>query len=134
MIIQPVALELILDTGHLTPLAAELRYSPDDPYAVTLDITRPDDTHAVWTFARDLLADGISAVGTVGEGDVMVRRHSTDAVTVHLSTPEGTADFVIDPEAVATLLCTSYVMVPEGMERDHMDMDAELAREFGEAA
>lgn len=133
-IIQPVGLELIRGDGKLTPLPAVLVYRADDPYAVHLDVTNPDGSHEIWAFARELLADGISAVGIVGDGEVRVQRHPSGVITLHLTSPEGRADLAIDIEGIEALLSASYLMVPEGMESEHLGMEAELASLFGEAA
>lgn len=133
-IIQPVDLELIQEDGRLTPLPAVLEYRTGDPYAVVLDITNPDGSHTLWLFARDLLADGISHPGTVGDGDVRVQRHRSGVITLHLSTPEGRTDLAIDCEGVEALLSASYLMVPGGTESEHLDMGAGLAGILGEAA
>ena len=52
-----------------TPLAAELRYDPADPYAVSLAFLK-DDRELVWVFGRDLLLRGLCEPS--GDGDVHV--------------------------------------------------------------
>ena len=52
-----------------------LHYDPTDPYAVRVDIAGPD-RDVSWTFARDLLADGLRSMTAVGEGDVRVQATS----------------------------------------------------------
>lgn len=52
-----------------------LHYDLADPYAVRIDITGPD-RHHTWTFARDLLADGLRSMTAVGEGAVRVQATS----------------------------------------------------------
>ena len=52
-----------------------LRYDPADPYAVRIDVAGPD-RDVSWTFARDLLADGLRSMTAVGEGAVRVQATS----------------------------------------------------------
>lgn len=52
-----------------TPLEAELRYDPADPYAVAMAFLRGGH-EVVWVFARDLLLRGVTE--PVGDGDVHV--------------------------------------------------------------
>ena len=55
---QPVHLELIDSSGAATPIEAELRYDPADPYAVTT-VFKTGASQVRWTFGRELLAEGL---------------------------------------------------------------------------
>src|SRR5437764_2109809 len=64
-------LSLTVSTGTAeAELDAELRYDPADPFAVTLAIGTEFGEPVIWTFARDLLASGVTAV--TGEGDISI--------------------------------------------------------------
>ena len=81
-----------------------------------------------WTFARQLLGDGVSA--PVGEGDVQVWPSSTEgdpAVCLSLSSPSGRALFEVPLAGLVEFLTQTYAAVPTGSEADHVDVDAELA-------
>lgn len=54
------------------PADVQLRYDPEDPFAVTVVVSRGAQ-RMTWVFARDLLADGIRSVAPLGEGDVRVQ-------------------------------------------------------------
>ncbi|WP_148574052.1 SsgA family sporulation/cell division regulator [Nocardioides caldifontis] len=52
-----------------------LTYEPTDPYAVTVRV-HADTGTTTWTFARDLLADGLRSMVPLGEGQVRVQATS----------------------------------------------------------
>ena len=52
-----------------------LTYDPADPYAVTVRV-HADSGTTTWTFARDLLADGLRSMVPLGEGTVRVQATS----------------------------------------------------------
>ncbi|MEO6205824.1 MAG: SsgA family sporulation/cell division regulator [Mycobacteriales bacterium] len=126
-------LRLVVAAGASLPVSATLRYDVDDPYAVTVAFntsdSRSDDTEVVeWTFARALLADGVSA--SAGQGDVRAwpAVASGEAVVcLSLSSPSGTALFELPTRALVEFLTRTFVSVPTGAESDHLDLDAELA-------
>lgn len=64
-------------------IPVELAYDSDDPYAVETTFHLPGDAPVTWTFARELLLDGLS--GPSGEGDVHIAPVA----------PEGLSDVVI---------------------------------------
>ena len=64
-----------------------LRYDPADPYAVHIDVAGPD-RHLSWTFARDLLADGLRSMTAVGEGAVRVQATSVLTEISFAATPD----------------------------------------------
>ena len=81
-----------------------------------------------WTFARQLLTDGVAA--PAGEGDVQVWPSSTagsSVVCLSLSSPSGRALFEVPLAELAEFLGRTYASVPTGSEADHVDVDAELA-------
>ncbi|WP_063792412.1 SsgA family sporulation/cell division regulator [Streptomyces atriruber] len=131
-ITQPLGLAVIHASG-VTPVSAVLVYDQRDPYAVLLDIEDGGGAHT-WAFARNLLADGISAPGDVGEGDVKIMRHEDGTVFIAFSSDQGAALAEADPDDIDAFLTKSYTAVPEGTEREHLAIDAGLAALFGEAA
>jgi hypothetical protein len=81
-----------------------------------------------WTFARQLLTDGVA--GPVGEGDVQVWPSSNAGarvVCLALSSPSGKALFEIPLPDLVEFLGRTYSAVPTGQEAAHVDVDAELA-------
>ncbi|WP_143172540.1 SsgA family sporulation/cell division regulator [Actinacidiphila paucisporea] len=78
---------LMLSEEHLVPVAAELVYRPRDPLAVSMVLCGPDGVEAAWTFAWQILAQGL--VAPAGEGDLRVRpvpaRGTTPAVELRMT-------------------------------------------------
>ena len=89
----PLALSLLSADGAELPLAAELRYSSQDPLAVEALFDDGGDEPVRWVFARDLLSSGLDHRS--GDGDVVVwPTHDADgtrAVHLRLRSPHGDA-------------------------------------------
>lgn len=125
-------LRLVVPGSSALPVRASMRYDVSDPYAVTVAFyTGPVDASGdvvEWTFARQLLTDGVSA--PVGEGDVQVWPSSSagaPVVCLALSSPSGKALFEVPLPELVDFLGTTYAAVPTGGESVHVDVDAELA-------
>ncbi|MEV7012017.1 SsgA family sporulation/cell division regulator [Streptosporangium sp. NPDC051022] len=114
-----------------TPLAAVLSYSAADPYAVRLAFIQGSRETTVYGFARSLLADGL--YDPAGEGDVLVGPHTDyePYLVLTLRPAEGYpfACYVVR-EAIEAFVEKSYRLVPMG--REHLDIDAAIARILGE--
>jgi len=125
-------LRLVVPGASALPVRAAMRYDVADPYAVQVAFyTGPSDGNGdvvEWTFARQLLTDGVSA--PVGEGDVQVWPSSSSGqpvVCLALSSPSGKALFEIPLSELVDFLSRTYAAVPTGGESAHVDVDAELA-------
>jgi len=124
-------LRLVVPGANSLPVRAGLSYDAHDPYAVTVAFhTGSGGTGEIvqWTFARQLLTDGVSA--PVGQGDVQVWPASGEGdgiVCLSLSSPSGKALFEIPVSELVEFLTMTYAAVPTGSESDHVDVDAELA-------
>jgi hypothetical protein len=124
-------LRLVVPGASALPVRASMRYDIADPYAVQVSFyTGSGDTSEVveWTFARQLLTDGVSS--PVGEGDVQVWPSSSGTqpvVCLALSSPSGKALFEVPLPALVDFLGTTYAAVPTGGESAYVDVDAELA-------
>lgn len=125
-------LALVAPDGQGLPVPAVLRYESVDPYAVHVGFRTGADEIVEWTFARQLLGDGITR--RVGEGDVQVwplgpseTRGHESVVCLSLCSPSGAALFEAPLGAVATFLSRTYGTCPVGSESDFVDVDAELA-------
>lgn len=124
-------LRLMVPGAASLPVRAGLLYDPTDPYAVQVTFhTGPGSDGEIvdWTFARQLLTDGVSA--PVGEGDVQVwPSHSAGLQTVclSLSSPSGKAVFEVPLPELVEFLGRTYAAVPTGAESQHVNVDAELA-------
>lgn len=130
-----ITLELLDTNGTATPLAAELCYETRDPYAVAACFGT-GLTNIRWTFARELLAEGL--YDPTGDGDVHVwpcldpRGH---AVTIiELSSPDGEALMQARSEDVSDFLRRTEMVVPRGAEEQHLDIDGALDKIFASDA
>ena len=126
-------LGLVVPGATSLPVRAGLSYDATDPYAVTVAFhtgsAKEDGGDVVqWTFARQLLTDGVTA--PVGQGDVQVWPSTTGGepvVCLSLSSPSGKALFEVPLPELVEFLTLTYEAVPTGAESDHVDVDAELA-------
>lgn len=126
-----VDLRLLVPGTAALPISADLRYDVTDPYAVRISFhTGPDGNGDVvqWTFARQLLSQGVAA--PAGKGDVQVWPSTSGGqpiVCLSLSSPSGQALFELPLVDLAQFLGATYEAVPTGGESAHVDVDAELA-------
>lgn len=122
-------LRLVVPGGASLPVLAGIRYDAADPYAVHVTFHTGGDRGTVeWSFARQLLTDGLTQA--TGEGDVRVWPSHVDGVAtvfLALSSPSGQAVFEVALHELAEFLTSSYTAVPTGCESDFIDLDAELA-------
>jgi hypothetical protein len=123
-----LALRLVVPGSSPVPVSAAMRYDSSDPYAVHVGFRTGGDEVVEWTFARQLLTDGVTH--PVGDGDVRVwPAPETRGQLVHLSlsSPSGHALFEIPLGGLVEFLTRTYSAVPTGAESAHVDLDAELA-------
>ncbi len=128
LITTELSLQLVVPGAASLPVSAEYRYDPADPYAVHVGFRTGEDEVVEWTFARQLLADGVTH--PVGEGDVQVWPSAEDGdhcVCLSLSSPSGSALFEMPLAGLVEFLTRTYAAVPTGSESDFVDIDAELA-------
>lgn len=121
-------LRLVVPGSTSLPVLADLTYDVADPYAVRVAFHTGGPDVVEWTFARQLLTEGVARPG--GEGDVQVwpsHSGSRPIVCIALSSPSGRALFEAPLGEVVEFLTRTYALVPTGSESDHVDVDAELA-------
>jgi hypothetical protein len=124
-------LRLVVPGAASLPVRADLVYDVTDPYAVQVSFHTGAGTNGEvvqWTFARQLLSDGVSV--PAGEGDVQVwpsTGNGAPVVCLSLSSPSGRALFEVPLGELVEFLGRSYEAVPTGRESEHVDVDAELA-------
>ena len=121
-------LRLVVAGSASVRVLARLRYDVRDPYAVHVSFHSGGDETVQWTFARQLLTDGVTR-GT-GDGDVRVWPSSSGGrsmVCLSLSSPSGHALFEASLGDIIEFLTASYVAVPTGSESEFIDIDGELA-------
>jgi hypothetical protein len=121
-------LRLVVPGGTALPVSAALRYDGGDPYAIHVGFRTGGDEVVEWTFARQLLTDGVTH--PVGDGDVQVWPSAdtgAQVVCLSLSSPSGQALFEVPLGGLVEFLTRTYSAVPTGSESDYVDIDAELA-------
>lgn len=117
------------------PLDVTLSYDPADPFAVTATL-HGEPGPVRWSFARELLADGMFE--PAGDGDVhvwpCVDAWGTAVVMLELSSPDGQFLGHMTTREVAPFVRRMLAVVPLGSEADHLDLDALVELLVGPAA
>jgi hypothetical protein len=121
-------LSLVVPGDEPLPVDAALEYDITDPFAVHLVIAAGDGL-VRWSFARDLLIEGVKA--PAGEGDVRivpVGGRSERRVRIVLTSPDGAATLEAPLAEMVEFLTATYAAVPSGSESDLLDVDALVAQ------
>ncbi len=79
----------------------------------------------MWTFARDLLLDGLTH--HTGEGDIRVGPSDAAHIYLDLRSPEGTASLRCDMQTMTEFVDQMYTLVPEQEEWRYLQLDHWLA-------
>ncbi|MBA0049574.1 SsgA family sporulation/cell division regulator [Streptomyces sp. AJS327] len=120
-------LRLMLSSGRGVSVPARLSYRTDDPYAVHIAFHIGTSTPVHWTFARELLLEGVFR--PTGEGDVRVWPATVDGrplICVVLSSPDGEALLEAPAPAVSAWLERTLRLVEPGTEREELRMEEGL--------
>lgn len=100
---------------------AKLRYTSDDPHAVTLAVLNASGDWVVWEFHRDLLYQGLR--GQAGDGDIQIRPgRNITRVMIALR------GVTFDCAAPLLVRFTTRIFeaVPSGREHEWIDFDREI--------
>ncbi|MCS0602498.1 SsgA family sporulation/cell division regulator [Streptomyces sp. LP11] len=117
-------LRLILSPERGIPVPARLGYRSDDPYAVHITFHINSEHPVHWTFARDLLVEGVFR--PCGHGDVRVWPTKADGrgvVLMALSSPDGDALLEAPVPQVSAWLERTLRAVPPGTEGGQLGID-----------
>ena len=120
-------LRLILSPERGIPVPARLSYRSDDPYAVHITFHINSDSPVSWTFARDLLVEGVFR--PCGQGDVRVwptKAEGRSVVLMALSSPDGDALLEAPVPQVSAWLERTLRAVPPGTEGGQLGIDDAL--------
>ncbi|MGW2650273.1 SsgA family sporulation/cell division regulator [Streptomyces sp. NPDC001393] len=120
-------LRLVLSPERSIPVPARLSYRSDDPYAVHIAFHIHSGSPVNWTFARDLLAEGVFRA--CGQGDVRVWPTKTEGrsvVLMALSSPDGDALLQAPVPQVSAWLERTLRAVPPGTEGEQLGIDDAL--------
>ncbi|MEU6121236.1 SsgA family sporulation/cell division regulator [Streptomyces sp. NPDC047123] len=125
---QAVEARLVAAAPRMPTIPARLHYDRRDPFAVRMSFPAPATLEGIevyWTFARELLTDGVEHAA--GDGDVRVRPYGFDRTVVEFHAPEGTAIVHIRTGELRSFLHRTTTLVPVGQESRHVDLDEDLA-------
>ncbi|MER5796313.1 SsgA family sporulation/cell division regulator [Streptomyces sp. NPDC001980] len=120
-------LRLILSPERSIPVPARLTYRSDDPYAVHVSFHINSEQPVNWTFARDLLVEGVFR--PCGQGDVRVwptKVEGRSVVLMALSSPDGDALLEAPIPQVSAWLERTLRVVPPGREGGQLGIDEAL--------
>ncbi|MFY4717772.1 SsgA family sporulation/cell division regulator [Streptomyces sp. LaBMicrA B280] len=120
-------LKLILSPERSIPVPARLVYRSDDPYAVHVVFHINSEFPVHWTFARDLLVEGVFR--PCGHGDVRVwptKSAGRSVVLMALSSPDGDALLEAPTPQVSAWLERTLRVVPPGAEGGQLGIDDAL--------
>ncbi|MGW6392075.1 SsgA family sporulation/cell division regulator [Streptomyces sp. NPDC055103] len=121
-------LKLVLSPERAVPVPARLAYRTDDPYAVHITFHVGSDHPVNWTFARELLVEGVFRA--CGHGDVRIwptKVEGRSVVLMALSSPDGDALLEAPSAQVSAWLERTLLAVPPGTESERLGMDEGLA-------
>ncbi|GHB41643.1 sporulation protein SsgA [Streptomyces cirratus] len=121
-------LKLVVSPERSIPVPARLLYLTDDPYAVHITFHTGSSAPVNWTFARELLVEGVFR--PCGHGDVRIWPTKSDngcVLSLALSSPDGDALLEAPATAVSAWLERTLRVVPPGTEAERLGLDAELA-------
>ncbi|MFJ1803435.1 MULTISPECIES: SsgA family sporulation/cell division regulator [unclassified Streptomyces] len=121
-------LKLVLSPERSIPVPARLTYRTDDPYAVHIAFHIGSESPVHWTFARELLVEGVFR--PCGHGDVRIwptKVAGSSVICVALTSPDGDALLEVNSAAVAAWVERTLRVVPPGSEGDRLGLDEALA-------
>lgn len=134
-----VIADVMMWTVDCQMIAAFLRYSVEDPFAVTLDFV--DDARRVTTsyrFARLLLIARVTQpVHDVPCDLVVIDPSVTPGLTVFILAADHDTlpmEFITETAPLQEFLNATYELVPTGSEDDYLDLDQIAAHFTGGAA
>ncbi|MEU6283875.1 MULTISPECIES: SsgA family sporulation/cell division regulator [unclassified Streptomyces] len=120
-------LNLVLSPERSVPVPARLSYRTDDPYAVHVTFHINSEHPVNWTFARELLVEGVFR--PCGQGDVRVWPTKADGrsvVLMALSSPDGDALLEAPSAQVSAWLERTLRVVAPGTEAARLGIDDAL--------
>lgn len=110
-------------------IEGELVFDHADPYAVVMHLEARSGT-VVWTFARELLVEGLYE--PVGDGDVQVwpclSNTGEAVVIIELRSPDGMALIQAPSRTVHDFVARAESVVPMGEESHHLALDSLISQ------
>ncbi|MEU0391244.1 SsgA family sporulation/cell division regulator [Streptomyces sp. NPDC006208] len=121
-------LDLVLSPEHSIAVPTRLTYRTADPYAVHISFHIHSEHPVNWTFARELLVEGVFRPS--GDGDVRLwptKRNGCNVILLALSSPDGEALLEASSEVVSAWLERTLRVIPPGCESERLGIDDALA-------
>lgn len=113
------------DTRVFVPV--RLYYMDTDPYAVQVSFDVTPDQVVRWTFARDLLAQGITTPAGLGDVKITpVGPLQNRSLSIELESPAGYARLEVAAAPIKEWLDKTYAAVAAGQESKAVDIDSLL--------
>lgn len=124
-----ITVECVDDRGIHHNIDAVLDYRRSDPFAVAMTFVTSDGD-LVWTFGRDLLAEGVTTPAGVGDVHVApaVGLSGTAMVSIELSSPDGHLVLQARSTDITDFISRSFAVVPQGDESVNFDVDALISQ------
>ena len=117
---------LLDNDGSGSQIDADLRYDPDDPFAVSV-VFHTAAKKVTWTFARELLIEGVYEPAGIGDVQIWpcLEESGSAVVMIELFAPAGGVMLQAASRAVAGFVAEMLEAVPLGAEQ--VDLDAAVA-------
>jgi hypothetical protein len=122
-----ICMSLVAGPDLRVSVPARLYYKETDPYAVqfSFDVT-PDDV-VRWTFARELLDQGLTAPAGIGDVKITpIDPHQNRRFSIELESPHGYTHLEGPAASVKAWLAKTFEVVPAGRESESVDIDSFL--------
>ncbi|WP_327357850.1 SsgA family sporulation/cell division regulator [Streptomyces sp. NBC_01304] len=122
-----IRMTLVVDPDTCVFVPVRLYFKNTDPYAVHFSFDVTPDYVVQWTFARELLAQGLSE--PVGIGDVKITPigpHQDRCLSIELESTHGYARLEGPAASVEAWLAKTFEAVPAGREFEFVDIDSFL--------
>lgn len=127
-------LRLVLSPERSVPVPSRLTYRPTDPYAVHISFHIGSAAPVRWSFARELLVEGVFR--PCGHGDVRIwptKCGAGSVICLALTSSDGDALIEAPAAAVSTWLERTLRAVPPGSETTQLGLDEGLQELLGPA-
>ncbi|MFE7773171.1 SsgA family sporulation/cell division regulator [Streptomyces sp. NPDC057445] len=121
-------LNMVLSPERSVPVPARLTYRTADPYAVHITFHIGSEHPVHWTFARELLVEGVFR--PCGNGDVRIwptKVEGRSVVLLALTSPDGEALLEASAAQLSAWLELTLRAAPPGSEAGQIAFDDELA-------
>ncbi|MGW0536303.1 SsgA family sporulation/cell division regulator [Streptomyces sp. NPDC003032] len=118
---------LVADADTRVFVPVRLYYMDTDPYAVQVSFYVTPDQVVRWTFARELLAQGITTPAGLGDVKITpVGPLQNRSLSIELESPAGYARLEVAAAPIKEWLHKTYAAVAAGQESKAVDIDSLL--------